>query len=183
MGDAKATGRGLVDHWAWAAKKGLMKGNSARALGSACNKILGVLEAWEGLDVTSLDVDDAFRRFQNLCSKDYTPDSLEAYRRRFKQAVGSYLEYVRDPSAWKAPAGGDRTQKPSLPTRGSKKKEVESEDAEETLVAETGLIRNTFQLAGGRRAILALPTDLSKADVTRLTSLLNLLVVDDLEAT
>src|SRR6266496_2402296 len=91
------TGKQLVEHWAWAAEKGQMNRNTAGALRTACVHVLGALDNWEQIDVTSLDVDDVIRRFQNLRARDFNPTSLNAYARRFRNAVASFLEHAKDP--------------------------------------------------------------------------------------
>src|SRR6266513_2095553 len=95
------TGRQLVEHWTWAAEKGQMNRNTAGALRTACVHVLGALDNWEQIDVTSLDVDDVIRRFQNLRARDFNPTSLNAYARRFRNAVASFLEHAKDPAGWK----------------------------------------------------------------------------------
>ena len=49
----------------------------------------------------TLDVEDTLVRFQNLKKKDFKPAVLEMYKRRFRQAVSSYLAYLEDPGGWK----------------------------------------------------------------------------------
>src|SRR5580658_4397666 len=95
------TGKSLVAHWGWASGKGLMKANTASALRAACSQVISVLDDWQTIDVRTLDVDDTFKRFQNKRAKDFTPESLEQYKRRFGRAVKLFLEYADNPSAWK----------------------------------------------------------------------------------
>jgi hypothetical protein len=97
----EATGKSLVDHWPWAASKGLLNASTAKNLGSACVQVLSVLENWEKIDVKAVDPEEIFTRFLNLKGKDFTPRSLKDYRSRFRQAFKSYLSYVEDPVAWK----------------------------------------------------------------------------------
>src|ERR1700722_19933918 len=78
----ESTGRALVDHWSWAAEKGLMNKNTAGTLRAACSQILSsVDDNWETLDIRELNPDDAFRRFQNKRGKDFRPASLHDYAR------------------------------------------------------------------------------------------------------
>ena len=99
--DTKTTGKDLVDHWSWAAEKGLMKKNSAYSLRSACARVLSVIDDWESIDITSIDIEDTISRFTNLQAINYKPKSLEVYGKRFRKAIESYLDYIRDPGAWK----------------------------------------------------------------------------------
>ncbi|HEY5779108.1 MAG TPA: hypothetical protein VIT00_10250, partial [Terrimicrobiaceae bacterium] len=69
----------------------------------------GDLIALLEMDVTSLDVEDVARRFKNIRARDFNPKSLEVYESRFKNALSSFREYVRDPGAW-CPASRQRSQ-------------------------------------------------------------------------
>src|SRR5215210_2744552 len=95
-----ASGKALAEHWIWAAEKGLVNANTARALRSACWQMHGVLEHEDLLDVRALDLEDLFRRFQNKRGKDFTPESIDTYQRRFRAAHASFLDYLSDPSSW-----------------------------------------------------------------------------------
>ena len=95
------TGKSLVEHRDWAATKGVMNKNTAGALRAACTQVLGVLDDWQDVDVTTIDAEDVVQRFKNLRAKDFKPESLETYGARFKKALSSYVAYTRDPGAWK----------------------------------------------------------------------------------
>jgi len=174
-----SSGQALVDHWKWAAEKGLMNNNTAASLGAATRQVLSVVDNWQTLDVRALDVEDILRRFQNKRGKDFVPQSLNTYKARFAQAVRLFISYLDDPGGWKPTSGNGRT-----PTR-QKKQAVRSTDAPLSAEREspspprvTGLVEYPFPLREGRFAYLRLPVDLSKADVQRLTAYLNTLVMD-----
>lgn len=187
-GVSDTSGRALVDHWKWAADKGLMNGNSAGALRAACVQVLGVLDGWETLDVRAIDVEDVYRRFQNLRGRDFKPESLATYRRRFEQALKLFLEYTADPSGWRAPA------RESSSRRGKEKKErtgaTNGADATDVIATPapqlipdratfaSGLVDYPFPLREGRFAYLRLPVDLTATDVRRLNTYLNSLVIE-----
>src|SRR5438874_6630950 len=95
------TGKSLVEHWNWAASKGLMNKHTAAGLRAASAQVLSVLDDWENVDITTLDPNDVTTRFKHLCAKKFAPQSLEKYEQRFKQALASYLAYTRDPGAWR----------------------------------------------------------------------------------
>ena len=59
----EATGRSLVDHWLWAASKGLMNASTAKNFRVACLQVLSVLDDWEAVDVQNLDAGEVFARF------------------------------------------------------------------------------------------------------------------------
>jgi len=175
------SGRALVDHWNYAAEKGLMKRTSANALRAACTQILSALDGWETVDITRLDVDDAFHRFQNKRARDFKPESLEAYRRRFAQAVKLFKEYVRDPKSWKPT---NRKITPSA--KGKEQSRVGSTEGKSSTSAvinvlplpQVGHMDYPFQLSEGRVAMLRLPVDLKLSEVQRLVSYMTTVAID-----
>jgi len=179
MESIDTSGKSLVEHWKWAADKGLMNSNTANALRAACAQVLSVVEGWQTLDVRTVDVEDICRRFQNKRSKEFKPESLDAYKRRFGQAVKMFLDYASDPSSWKAPSQ-ERTsrkeKKNSTPSNG----DVASTPIERGTLSTiaSGLVEYPFPLREGRLAYLKLPVDLKVAEVKRLTAYLNTLAVD-----
>lgn len=178
----------LVEHWAWAASKGLMNRNSAGALRAASAQVLGVLDNWEQMDVTSIDVEDVIRRFQNLRARDFSPESLNAYARRFRNAVESFLQYVKDPAGWKPSAKQPSTKsaKGQLDTnataRSKRDNNVTHEQAKESQIVEGpqvgGLIEYPFPLRDNVVVRLRLPRDITAAEVKRLSGFMTALVVD-----
>lgn len=183
----KTTGQTLVDHWTWAAKKGLMNRNSALSLRSACSKVMGVLEGWEEMDVTSLDPDDVIHRFQNLHARDFTPSSLDAYGKRFRNALESFIDYTRDPSAWK-PSSKPSTQKSPDAKHGGKSLPKRARSMETGSTPEVpspasgggghGLIEYPFPLRDGSTARLILPRDMTVAEARRIHAFMKTLAVD-----
>ncbi|HYL82503.1 MAG TPA: hypothetical protein VEU07_16925 [Candidatus Acidoferrum sp.] len=172
-GKPEATGRALLDHWRWAASRGLMNPNTANGLRSACAKVLGVVDGWEEVDVKSLDVGEALTRFQNLKKRDYAPAVLETYKRRFRIALASYLGYLRDPGGWtpgivERPGRADRkdTRDEGRPAESS------------ALLPATGFVEFPFPLREGQFARLVLPRDLKASEVKRLTAFMNTLVLN-----
>ena len=121
MQDSSA--RALVDHWDWAAQKGLMNPGTARSIAVACRRILSVQENWENLDARSLDIEEFLVRFKYLKAKDFSPNSLRDYESRFRRAVGSFHEYLDDPSGWKFPSRSSSSREPS----GTRRKKSQSE--------------------------------------------------------
>jgi hypothetical protein len=174
-GKSENTGLGLVNHWDWAARKGLMNPNTARSLRAASSQVLGVLEDWENLDIRSLDVEDTLNRFVNLRKKDFVPQSLEAYKQRFRNAVSLYLAYLDDPAGWR-PAIRERSA-PVEKRRPSKEAAAapEPDSAPERVGT---MITYPFPLRPGHIARLTLPPDLTMAEVRRLTAYMSLLAVD-----
>jgi len=172
----ETTGKKLVEHWNWAAEKGLMNKNTALGLRAACSQVLGVLDDWESVDIEALKVEDTLTRFQNLSKNKFKPAVLETYKRRFRQAVASFLSYHADPGGWK-PKMLDR------PVRGER-----SESAERSIqakarpaqheITQSGFVEYPFPLRDGFTARLTLPRDLTSAEVKRMTAFMWTLAVD-----
>ncbi len=180
MDSIDTSGKALVEHWKWAAEKGLMKANTANSLRAACTQVLGVISDWASLDIRAIEVDDIYRRFQNKRSKDFKPETLDAYKRRFSQAVRLFLVYASDPSSWKAPAQ-ERASRKERKAPSATNGESIGAPPERAPVGPTfmsGLVEYPFPLREGRLAYLKLPADLKIAEVKRLTAYLNTLAVD-----
>ena len=179
MESIDTSGKALVEHWKWAADKGLMNTNTASGLRAACSQVLSVVDGWEKLDVGALDVDDVCRRFQNKRNKEFKPASLEAYKRRFVQAVQLFLAYAKNPSSWKAPSQERSVRKDKKSPSGLNGESSSSaDDTSNPPVMVRGLMDYPFPLREGRFAYLRLPSDLKMAEVKRLTAFLNTLAVD-----
>jgi len=186
------TGKDLIDHWTWAAKKGVMNPNTAGGLRAACTQVLSVFEEGpESVDIRNLDMEGTLRRFENLKRKDFKPQVLEVYKTRFRQAVKSYLEYLDDPGGWK-PATRERAAQSERNGR-SKSKEVAQKPASGSFEPSTPapalpleqkgrVIDYPFPLREAVIAHLWLPADLKRADVKRLIAFMNTLVMDGIEA-
>ena len=165
-----------MDHWNWAAQKGLMNKNTAGGVRAACSQVLGVLEGWEDTNIETLDVDDTVKRFKNLRKKDFKPKSLEVYEQRFRQAVVSYRSYLEDPGTWRPPSqqragraaregGNDR-----LAEAGAVPAAAEGPKG--------GLVDYPFPLRAGQTVRLLLPRDMKMAEVKRLNAFMATLAVD-----
>jgi hypothetical protein len=180
------TGTALLEHWTWAIKKGLMNRNTGGSLRSACAKVLPVLDDWETLDVRALNVDDALQRFVNLHSKEFKPASLEAYKKRFRLAVDSFLEYADDPAAWQPNARPDRVGPRS---RNGVSKPQPSSPADEARssvdpIMESGSLKGTnlhvfeYPIRDGVMARLTIPRDVTSSEMKRLMAWARTLAVD-----
>ncbi len=180
--ETKTTGKDLVEHWSWAAEKGLMKKNSALSLKSACSNVLSVIDGWESIDIISIDIDDTILRFKNLQARNYKPKSLEVYGKRFKRAVESYLEYIRDPGAWKPTSRQSQSDSTNGSQRPKSKLPLQSEDTQHSQQpagsSGSGLIDYPFPLREGVTVRLMLPRDITINEVKRLNAFMSTLAVD-----
>lgn len=172
----ETSGRNLVDHWSWAAQKGLMNQNTANALRAACSQVLGVVDGWETDDLSQLDVEAALKRFENLKKKDFKPQTLETYKRRFRQALSSFLSYRDDPGNWRPPAQ-ERSEKPQR-NGGGRTSPRDRDQGSLDRSDISGLVDYPYPLREGVIARLSLPPDLHTVEVRRLTRFMQSLVVD-----
>lgn len=172
----ETTGRALIDHWDWTLKKGLMNKNTARSLRTACAQVLDVLDAWENVDVKTLDIEGTLTQFQNLKKKKFKPTVLDTYKRRFRQAVRSYLAYLEDPAGWKPNA----MRTPRAQSRnGSEQPAAQTVSRSGVFNPQTNLVDYPFPIREGIIAHLVLPRDLTGAEVKRLAAFMATLVLDD----
>jgi hypothetical protein len=174
------SGKALVTFLKRAGDKGLMKTNTANSLRAAASQVLGVLDNWETLDVRGIDVDEASKRFVNKRNEKFTPESLEAYKRRFAQAVKLFLEYAEDPSGWRF-NGREPYQKKDRTKGGTPEAREAKEEKVSPAPVMSGLVEYPFPLREGRLAYLRLPMDLKLTEVQRLTAYLKTLAVDAVE--
>lgn len=171
-----STGKAFVDHWSWAAKKGLMNPTTGRLMRNACTQVLSALDGWEKLDVMALNPDDVVARFRNLKGKKLTPRSLQDYRRRFGLALDSYRSYVENPEAWKGP-GQERPTRPE--TNGSQTARYASKKphAPQSETTNAALVEYPFPIRD-LTARLSLPRDLKVTEAKRLTAFIMSLAID-----
>jgi hypothetical protein len=99
--NGKKSREALLEFLDYLARKGLMNKTTASARKAAANKVLGILDAHEAEDVTSLDLDDVLMRFSNIAGANYTPESLNAYRSRLKSALEDFKSYIENPMAFR----------------------------------------------------------------------------------
>ncbi len=88
----------------FAGAKGLLKKTTASARKDASKIILGVLDDNEAADLSKVDLENVIQRHRNLATGKIMPRTLAAYESRTRTAVADFLEYVKNPSAWKPSA-------------------------------------------------------------------------------
>jgi hypothetical protein len=115
--DNKKSREAAISFLEYVGQKGLMAPATARSRKAAVSKVLGILDAKEALDITTIDLDDVMTRFGHLEGKKYTPDSLNTYKSRVKGALDDFASYLRNPLAFK-PGLQARERKPNLATEG-----------------------------------------------------------------
>ena len=160
-----------------------MNKNSAGSLRAACTQVLSVLDDWENVDINELDLDDVINRFENLKAQDFRPKTLHEYGNRFRRAVQSFQDYIREPSSWsptKSNTSSRRSKKES--EAGPPKTEDRAGDEKSsifgTIFETNNLVDYPFPLRQDTIAILRLPNDLASDEVERLNTFMKALVVD-----
>jgi hypothetical protein len=179
---SKTSGKEFIDFWGWAAEKGLMNENTARALSAAAKRVISIDEEWEEKDVSKINPDEHIGRFNNLSSREFKPESLQAYARRFKQALSLFMEYQRDPANWKpstviSPTKRARVQKQDSLKNGFQGSEGIVDDESEASTAQS-FMEYPFPLRESCIVRLRLPSDLKVAEVERLSAFMKALAVD-----
>jgi hypothetical protein len=174
------TGKTLIDHWSWAADKGVMNRNTAAGLRAACVQVLGVIDDPEQINVANLDVEDLLTRFQNLRKQRFKPQVLEAYKRRFRNAVKSYKEYLENPGTWKPVSqerstSGERRPRPS--TAAESNTVVVEPRHSNAAIAGPGSEEYRLPLRPAVMARLILPVDLTRDEAARIKAFVDMLVV------
>lgn len=177
------TGKDFEEFWAYASEKGLMKSATARALQSAVRQVIRVEDNWQELDITQLDVDQLLNRFKNTRAKDYKPESMADYEKRFRLALKKFLEFKRDPSSWKSGGQQNSSRKSKTEKSSSAKSGAIIEDVIQSLVPQTmamgtQLMEYPFPLREGCVVRLKLPMDLKTSEVDRLGAFMRTIASD-----
>lgn len=176
MGEANMqNGRvsGLIEFWDdYVQKKGLVKKPTAQSRSTAVSKVMELLGD-DDLDLATLDIEDALTRFENLAGSKYSPQTLTAYKGRFKSAVRDYLAFVEDPSGWK-PGLKSRSSRSAASEKSKGRAGSESSSvAGQTPGAPIQdshairLLEHTFPVRRDVIAVLKLPLDLTAQEAER----------------
>ena len=109
----------------FAGEKGLLKKTTASARRDASKKILGILDDNEAADLSKVDLDRVIERHRNRATGKIKPNTLATYESRTRIAVSDFLQYVKNPSAWK-PSTRQRAGRAGAPsvTKASKTKDL-----------------------------------------------------------
>jgi hypothetical protein len=175
----------------WLIEKGRMTAPSVEPLRSASKVIVTAVEpnnpgAVKIID-ESFDFEDFMSRFETKAGHKYTPDSLNAYRRRFTRAIELYKQYLEVGAAnFKAPAGRAPRRR-AVASNGVVRTPVilpldpATGTSSATAAVATpvdGLLDYPFPLSSGQLAHLHLPVRLEKDDAERMAVLIRALVYE-----
>lgn len=178
---------GLLTFLDWVVRKNLATAAAITPLKSASKQVFLTVENGgeiDGIDVRALDQEDYLSRFQIAAqgSGRFTPESIQAYQRRFARAVAMYNEYLETGTVTKIQpraAGGSRVRKPA--GREAAAAPAQSAPADAVPARESGesptgnMISYPFPLESGDVANLRLPKRLQRRDAERLNAFINAL--------
>jgi len=172
----ETSGKELLEHWDYAAEKGLMPKNTAAALKTVCAQVLSVLDGWQSQDMKTLDSEKVFKQFQNLKGKNFTPQSLLTYRQRFQKAIKSFIEFKNDPTGWQP-----RTHKRSKNKEQSNGNSMADQSFDVPVKEQESSqnwVQYPFPIREGQVAKLFLPRDLKTSEAKRLAAFMATLAID-----
>lgn len=164
MVEQRQTARAMVEHWDWAARKGLVAKATAATLSTSCRHVLRVDPEWETLDVQALDVDQFVLKFNELNGEKYKPRSLKDYGSRFRRAVASYREYLANPAGWSVSS--------------QRKSKAHERPPEATKSPGSSGHEYMYPIRGDFMARLTIPLDTTTVEISRLVAWARTLAVD-----
>lgn len=188
------TGAGLIEFLDVAIEKGWINVSSAKALRTAVQKIMGVEDGWESLDLRSIDQDNLFTQFQNLRRNDYSDASMRIYKKRFEQALKMHLKRLDNDPNWRTYGPGGERKASSNSTSSSSgkttRKRVTPAPAEQTEQKDDvdkvgvgggapGLLRLPFPLRAEMDVHIQLPRDLTESEAKRLCTFIHSLALPE----
>ena len=180
------TPAGTIAYCDYLADKGYATGAQVNPWKIAVRKVFEAVEgeAWESLDLTSIDLDEYLSRFQTLAGAQYKAESITAYKRRIHNAIQAHEHYL---STGKPPSFRQKRSKPTEEKDSSKASVTKLEPKSNThqpantATATAGLVSYPFVLSDGRMVTMHLPPRLTSDDVNRLSGFLRMLQDDKAE--
>ena len=149
---SRATGKALIEFWQTPQVENRVSVRGAADLATACREVLGAQKDGLAVNLRTFSVDTALAAFERAHAE-RRPQTLAAYKSRFKKAVRWYLEYLDDPDGW--PKGQPAPRQP-----------------------EVDLFDYSFPLRAGVMLSLPLPTDLTAAEARRLAAFVQSLAIE-----
>jgi hypothetical protein len=183
------TAAGLLEFLGWAGSRGEINAGTASARAVAVRRVLDIEGVpLESVDLRAVNLGEILDRFETLKRTEYTTDSMDAYKSRFKSSVNMYLAWLDKSPDWKRsgrPGAGvaspPRRKAPKLRSPSEKASSLAQDDeaADQPAASSASgepspvlrMIPYEVPLRPGSdmRARLVLPDDLTKADADRLS--------------
>ena len=176
---------GLLSFLDYVCEKHLMKTATARSWKAACNQVFGILSSEEQDDLSSIDLDSVFYRFENKNAQQFSPSSLTTYKSRVRKALDEFLKFKDNPSSWR-PSLDQRT---SRRVKTKQQETTKSNNRSNTYVStsppkneyhntEIGMTHNYPLREGITVKISGLPRDLKLNEAKRIGAFLTTLCED-----
>jgi hypothetical protein len=144
--------------------------------------VISTEDNWEMIDVSSLFIDELLQKFRDERKKDFTPESLQVYERRFKQALDLFLQYTRDPKNWKYKGQASTTRKSKIEKPHNYKfAEADGEQNASQIISSVSMVDYPYPLRENCIARIRLPIDLKSSDIDRLVAFLRTLVIETIQ--
>lgn len=167
--------------------KGIIKPATAKSRKIAAGKILSALDGHEKHDLRNLDREQAFTRFTNKSGKEFTPDSLTAYKSRFFSALDDFLRWVENPAAFKSSVSQRNTrnsnEQSTLPKSGIKiLKTITPPQVSSNTNPHEGGLSIIFPIPIREGVVVKihnLPLDLTRVEAERISAVIKALAVID----
>lgn len=192
--ETNATGAGLIRFLDYAIEKGHLKLATGRAMRSAVKEVLSSTEgadAWESVELDSLDVEDTQRRFETVRAMKFSSGSLGTYKSRFRKALAMFSDFRESPSTWR-PSVQKRDRKPREPIISSQSDSTpqppgirEAEPPAPRVPPRhpssprSAIITYPFPVRDGVLASLELPADLTGREAERVAAFVASLAVEE----
>lgn len=176
---------GVIAYSEYLADKGYATSAQVDPWRTAIQKVFSLVEgeAWESLDLTTIDLDEYVARFQTLAGAQYKAESVTAYKRRIRNAIDAHEHYL---STGRPPTFRQRATKKAEPkaSEGATVSKLEVKDSATapqvpvTGQPATGMTEFPYPLGDGRMISLRLPSRLKSDDVNRICAFIRTLQDD-----
>lgn len=186
---AQATGAGAMEFLDWAIEKGRLKKSTGQSMKTAVKEVLSSTEgeeSWEGVDLDSLDVEDAVERFETLRAMKFSPGSLNTYKARFKKSLAMFEDFRADPGSWKPTvkpraqsSKGSASQATRSGSAGSGQAATPPAAPTRPAAHRPTTITYPFPIRDGMLAAIEIPADLTRREAARLTAFIQSLAIDE----
>jgi len=187
------TAAGLLEFLDWAGGRGEINAGTASARAVALRRVFDIEGVpLESIDLRAVNPDELLDRFETLKRTEYSTDSMDAYKSRFRSSVNMYLAWLDKSPDWKRggrPGTGPGKGAASPPRRKVPKSGNSSANVSGVAQKDAVTDQPSSSAAPGEpspvmrmipyevplrpgsdmRARLVLPDDLTKADADRLS--------------
>ncbi|CAN5317710.1 hypothetical protein BH23GEM4_BH23GEM4_21890 [soil metagenome] len=179
--------RALIDFLDYAGDHGLINHGTTVSYRVAASKIEDDLTDQEASDVRQIEVPIVFQRFVNKNRVKVSPDTLRTYQRRLETAIGEFVEWRKDPTAYK-PKGRSgvkraaKNGKAEEPKASRPRRRAETEQPVRLSETDTPpnrlILTIPFPLRPDFLASIQIPRDLKSSEAERLATFIRTLAVD-----